>query len=169
MLVRVFRRLTATGRSCVISAREPLAADLAAQLPANVVLDRHDDAGPLAGIAAGAAAVQTRVVFVAAADLPNIDAAFVDDLEAAYRELDAAGAAPDALVPTWPDGRREPLAALYATRPLARAAAATLAAGDKKVTAAFDHLRVAAYPVRPHDEEKLINVNTSADYEAARR
>jgi molybdopterin-guanine dinucleotide biosynthesis protein A len=166
MLVRVYRRLTLTGWPCVISARAPLGARMPGDASYEVALDDVPDGGPLVGLRNAADLVRTPLMFAAAADLPNLSVAFASRLLAAY---DAAGArAPHAVLPTWPDGKVEPLAALYDTQAYARGAAAALAAGRRKVTAALDGLEVLAYPVRSEDEDALLNVNTPQDYERLR-
>ena len=168
MLVRVFKRLTSDGRPCVISTRAPLDSPLLPVLNAPVVIDEYHGSGPLGGLASAAPHVATPLLFAAAGDLPDLDGAFVAHLEAEYDRLSAAGEPPEAVVPVWADGRLEPLAALYATRPLADAARRTLAAGRRRVTAALDLLRVATVAVRPEDEARLANVNTPGDYRAYR-
>jgi molybdopterin-guanine dinucleotide biosynthesis protein A len=166
MLARVYRQLTSTGWPCVISARAPLSTRMQGDAPYQVALDDVPDGGPLVGLRNAAALVRTPLLFAAAADLPNLSVAFASRLLAAF---DAAGPrAPQAVLPTWPDGKVEPLAALYDTAAYAHGAAAALAAGRRKVTAALDGLEVLAYPVRPEDEDALLNVNTPQDYERLR-
>jgi molybdopterin-guanine dinucleotide biosynthesis protein A len=168
MLVRSYRRLTARGWPCVISARAPLAPPLARALgDPQVALDEIADGGPLAGLRSAAQAVRTPLFFAAAADLPNLTADFACALLAAY---DAAPAPkPCAVLPTWEDGHVEPLAALYEREAFVRGSGAALAAGKRKVTAALDCLRVLAYPVKARDASTLLNVNTPADFDALRR
>lgn len=162
MLVRAYRRLTLTGWPCVISVRAPLAAPMPGDAPYQVALDDVPNGGPLAGLRAAAGLVRTPLMFAAAADLPNLSAAFAVKLIAAYDGVQPRE--PDAVLPTWPDGKVEPLAALYDTQAYARGAAAALAAGRRKVTAALDGLDVLAYAVRSEDEIALLNVNTPQDY-----
>jgi molybdenum cofactor guanylyltransferase len=166
MLARAYRRLTQTGWPCVISTRTPLAEALSNDAAYQVVLDDVPDGGPLGGLCGAAKIVGTPLMFAAAADLPNISAAFAEKLLAAYDA--AAGRTPAAVLPTWPDRRVEPLAALYDTRAYARGATAALAGGRRKVTAALEGLDVLAYPVQPEDEMTLLNVNTPQDYERLR-
>src|ERR1700737_478967 len=85
MIVRVYRRLTSSGRPCIVSVREPLPAALAQHIPAPTVEDRHGDVGPLGALASAAVQVRTPLLFAAAADLPNLDAGVVDALEECYR------------------------------------------------------------------------------------
>lgn len=167
MLVRVFRRLSSTGLPCLISVREPLPAAIARELPVAVVTDRYDDAGPLGGLASAGAQVRTPLLFAAAGDLANIDAATIAVLEQALRNhADAGGHAPDAVVPRHPDGRLEPLAALYGTGALLRSAVNALESGQRRVTKALDGLRVLYYDIPAAHEHMYLNVNTAADLAA---
>lgn len=169
MLARVYKRLSASGRPCIVSARAPLADALAVSVPVPVIVDECSDGGPLVGLVSAAARVQTPLIFAAAGDLPNIDGAFVDALESAYDAARVSGNLPDGVVPTWPDGRLEPLAALYDASALLRCGRAALSTGRRNVTAAFEGMRVVPFSVRAEDEAKLANVNTPADYEALRK
>jgi molybdenum cofactor guanylyltransferase len=167
MLARSFRRLTEEGWPCVISVRTPLHKPLVDSLPSGadyaVVADDVADGGPLGGLCNAARAVRTPLLFAAAADLPNLSAAFASALLAAYHA--ALPRTPAAVLPTWPDGHVEPLAALYDRDALIRGAAAALASGKRKVTAALDGTDVVAYPVGADEEATLLNVNTPQDYE----
>jgi molybdopterin-guanine dinucleotide biosynthesis protein A len=169
MLARAFRRLTASGRPCVVSAKSPLPLELAAVIRAPVILDEFEDAGPLGGLVSAAAAVRTPLMFAAAGDLPQLSTAFIDALLAEYDRLVREGERPEALVPFWPSGMAEPLAALYDAQALAVAGRRAIEAGTRKVMTALSGLRLVPYPVRAEDEAALANVNTPADYEAHRR
>lgn len=140
-------------------------------LPAGV-LRAHDDApgrGPLAGLAAGLRALAAHgfapadAAFVVACDHPFVDAAFASGL--ADRLADADAAMPDV------DGRVEPLCAVYRLRCLPRVDA-LLAAGDAGPSAlAPVAARVPAATLRAVDPDlrALCDVDTAADYDAARR
>jgi len=166
MLARVYRRLADGARPIVISARAPLEASLAAAIDAPVVLDECGDVGPLGGLVSAAMRVQTPLLFVAAGDLPNIDTALVDDLEAEYDRVAATAPPPEAIVPKWTQDEVEPLAALYQTAPLARAGRRALDEGERRVTAVLPRLRVVWFALGAQDEARLSNVNTPADYAA---
>lgn len=83
--------------------------------------------GPVAALAAGLAALpgDTAVVAVLAADLPGVESALPTVLGAAFDDGGAAGGA-DAWMAVDPDGRDQPLLAVYRV-PALRAAIATLA------------------------------------------
>jgi molybdopterin-guanine dinucleotide biosynthesis protein A len=167
MLVYAFRRLTALGWPCVVSVRAPLAPQTESALAGAIVaFDETPDGGPLGGMLSAARSVQTELFFAAAGDLPNLSATFALRLLEGY---DAATRPPAAVMPTWPDGHVEPLAALYERDAFVRGAQAALAQGKRKVTAALDGLDVLAYRLAPEDESALLNVNTPEDYEALGR
>lgn len=166
MLVRVYRRLDDGRRPFVVSARGRLDDALAAAIDAPVVLDDRGDVGPLGAIVTVATRLTTPLFFAAAGDLPELDAAFVDDLESAYDRQAEAGHSPEAVVPVWPSGDLEPLAALYETKAAAHAGSEALASGQKRVSAMIERLRVLHFHVRPQDEPRLANVNTRPDYDA---
>lgn len=168
MLARVYRRVVAGRRPCIVSARVPLEIDVARTIPAPVALDDRGDAGPLGGLVTAASMVSTPLLFAAAGDLPGLDAAFVDDLEAEFDRASIEGIVPEAVVPRWTDGRLEPLAALYDARAVASAGASALEAGRRRVSAALDVLRVRHFTVRLQDEPRLVNVNTKTEFDAYR-
>lgn len=140
-----------------------------AGLPAGVLTaeDAVSDRGPLAGIAAGLAALegQADVAFIAGCDAPFLRTEFITGLLSMLAEHDA-------VVPRI-EGRWHPLAAIYALSVRA-AAEARLAAGQFKLQ---DF--VAAIDARPVDEEalraidptlgSLQNVNAPEEYQAALR
>ena len=163
LLVRVFRQLTCTGRPCIISLREPLAPAVARHLTATTVVDIYDDAGPLGGLASAAAQVRTPLLFAAAGDLANIDAAVIDALERRYYDEASRGEAPDAVLPRHENGDVEPLAALYDTARLHESATRALAGGRKKVTAALEGLRVVHHDISADQANTFLNVNSSDD------
>jgi molybdopterin-guanine dinucleotide biosynthesis protein A len=86
----------------------------------------HRGDGPLAGILAGLRHAPHPVVAVLAVDLPDARPAILRWLRAAWTETDAA------LVPLDPEGRPQPLHALYATA-TADAIEAALARGERRV------------------------------------
>jgi len=170
MLLRSIRRLTEEGWPCVISVRTPLATSLTVpsteEVDWEVVADEVADGGPLGGLCTAARRARTPLLFAAAGDLPNLSAEFASRLLDAYHAVQPR--TPAAVLPTWPDGHVEPLAALYDRDALVRGATEALAAGKRKVTAALEGLDVLAYPVGPDAETTLLNVNTPQDYERLR-
>lgn len=103
-----------------------------------IVDDRVPDAGPLAGIAAALAAIDTPWLLAVAGDMPDLSAAVIDLLRARAAAADAADL--DAIAPRI-DGLPEPLCALWHRRALP-VLDACLARRAYKVAAVFDDLRV---------------------------
>lgn len=91
-------------------------ANTAAEKFTGVVHDVESDAGPLAGIVAAFDRALCPRLVVLAVDLPHMTAACLKKLIAA---ADLRGA-----VPTWPDGRVEPLCAVYPREAMTAAAQA---------------------------------------------
>lgn len=132
-----------------------------------LVLDEVPDGGPLAGIAAGLAALETKYAVVLPLDMPRVSSAVIAALQARAQaeQLDVLFLAGERGV--------EPLCAVYgrAALPAMRRA---LAAGDRKVTSFMrpehqgDALRVGELPLaelREHGiaPDCLENVNTPQD------
>lgn len=119
-----------------------------------VVADAHEGRGPLQGLAAGLAAVEDEIAFVSAVDAPFLDPAFVAAAVAALSDEDEIALAHS-------DGRDHFLAAAYRTALLPRVEG-LLAAGERRLGALAEVSRVRRLPA------EVRNLNTRADYEAAR-
>lgn len=76
-------------------------------LPAEEVVDRYSGAGPLAGLHAGLARCETPWLFVVACDLPFVTTETLAAVLTAPRRPGCP------IVPRTPDGRLQPLCALY--------------------------------------------------------
>ena len=124
---------------------------------ARVVEDAEEGRGPLMGIAAGLAAVEAEVVFVAAVDLPRLTPAVVAHIADALGHCDAAVPVTD---------RDHPLAAAYRRAPALEAAERLLAEGQGRAMALVGALRVRR--VHDVDADALVNVNSPEDYGRAR-
>lgn len=125
------------------------------------VADARPHAGPLAGIAAGLAAMRGDLGWVVACDLP--------DVEPAIGELLFQGGRDDAVVPRL-DGRPQGLCAVY-RRTLADRILVMLDAGERRVSALLDEVRVRyvdADELRRVDPElrSFRNLNTPEEYRA---
>lgn len=146
----------------VIGGDAPLPDDL----PAGI---RHlpdpDRIGPLGALRLGLAAATHPHALLLACDMPFLE-------PGAIRRLRQAAAATGAavVVPRGPDGLH-PLLALFARTCLPHAAAA-LAAGHRRPAALFDRVHVHLLDTAadaPFWARVLTNLNTPAEYEAARR
>lgn len=133
-------------------------------LPQRVTWCREDPpgSGPLAGIGAGVQHARTPAVGLLAADMPFAAGVVAQALAI----LTAADTAVDAVVPTDPEGRRQPLAAAYRAEALRGALARLAPLTGRPVRAVLEHLRVMEWPVPAAD---LADVDTATDLGSARR
>jgi molybdopterin-guanine dinucleotide biosynthesis protein A len=164
MLARVVRRLREAVDPVVVVAgpQQPLP-----ELPAAIHLlrDRHEDRGPLEGLAVGLAALRGRAeaAYVTGCDVPLLNPPFVRRMIELLTEHDIA-------VPHV-DGFDQPLAAVYRVHILPQVE--SLLAGDRQRPALLfgqcDTRRVTREELVEVDPQlhSLANVNTPADYRAA--
>lgn len=122
-----------------------------------VVPDRFPGQGPLAGIEAALRATTVEWNLVVACDMPALDAGVLEDLFAAASENGG-----DCAVPSYSDGRIEPLCAVFHARCHARVLSA-LEGGIRKVTDALAGLAIRYVPVS--SSEPFANLNTPEDLE----
>jgi molybdopterin-guanine dinucleotide biosynthesis protein A len=143
---------------CIIVGPDP------GPLTRTVIVTREDPpgAGPVAGIAAGLACVTTDLVAVIAVDMPFAGA----ELAGLIEEF-ATSAAVDAVIPLDADGRRQPLAGVYATPALRAAVEALETPIGASVRSLIAHLTIKDLPVP--SPLTLLDVDTPADLAAARR
>lgn len=141
-----------------------LAGPAVPDLPGRVVVVREEPpgSGPLAGIAAAMAVVDTPLVAVLAADMPFAVPVAMQALE---RLAGSERAELDAAVPVDPEGRRQPLAAAYRSAALAGALARLAPVEGRSVRSMLAALRVMEWPV-PADV--LVDVDTAGELRAAR-
>lgn len=135
-------------------------------LPA--IPDLVEGAGPLAGLTAALAHAQARYALVVACDMPAVGPAFLNLL---FETAESTGAA--AVVPLQPDGRRQPLCAVYSPSLTVRFSRA-LSEGDRRADAGLTDAEVhwlepAAYAALDPDGLGFSNVNTESDFERSRR
>lgn len=123
-----------------------------------VISDQHRGAGPLSGIEAALGSTRAEWNLIAACDMPSLDASLLRDLVHA--------ASSDATIPQYPDGRIEPLCAVYNRRCHAIASEA-LAAGIRRISDFIARLTVRYVQVT--DPRPFLNLNTPEDLEEYRR
>ena len=162
-LAHITRSLEAvTPRVRLVSAR-PLGAELS--LP--VVADIYRDCGALGGLHAALAACRAQWAAVVSCDLPFARGALWQRL-ATLRGSDV-----DAVVPFQPDGRAQPLCALYRRAACLQPVEEMLRAGELRPRLLLERVRARRVaPVELADltnaELFFMNVNTPDDYEQAR-
>ncbi len=135
--------------------------------PVEYALDEQTGRGPVAGIAAGLAAVpiDAKHVVVVACDMPFVDSSIIERL------FELAMATPaDAIVPRTDDGFYQVLHAVYSPRPMVDACRRTLIDGDPKVLAPLEYLEVEVIDSDALSglERSVENVNTRESIERAR-
>lgn len=128
-----------------------------------------DGASPrsaLTGLHAALWHARTAWVAVIACDLPFVTSDFVERLSG----LRAAREGIEAVIPVQPDGRRQPLCALYRRAPCLRRATEALDSGDHELNAFLRRLRT--HEVRAHEVRDLpgarrffVNLNTPDEYQ----
>ncbi|MFH2140629.1 MAG: molybdenum cofactor guanylyltransferase [Pseudomonadota bacterium] len=158
LLQRVTTTMQEVFPKIIVSVRQPRAEVLLQQ-----VCDAEADGGPLAGLVAGLAQVETPWMFAVACDMPFIQSAVIIRMAELRGEHDA-------VVPMI-DGHPQPLFAFYAKQSMSMMRDA-LASGEKRVRAVLQKL-----DVRYVDEAELrncdpqfrsfIDVDTPHDLKAA--
>ncbi len=130
----------------------------------DIIADEAEDAGPLAGVAAGLRRCSAPLLVVLAIDLPMMTAAFLRSVLESCDENRG-------LVPTSSRGL-EPLAAIY-PRTCAALAAASLKTADVSMRSFARHALeqgwLREHEITPDNLEIFVNLNTPADYEKSRQ
>ena len=154
MIQHIVERLGPHFEQVLISADEPGKYRF---LETPVIPDGVRGQGPIAGMVAALQAARNDLTMVVACDIPNVAGTFAERLL-----WEAEGV--DAVVPT-ADGYLEPLCAVYrrSAIPVARAA---LARGEHRIRSLYEQLRTRL--VETGRAERLLNLNTPAEYEAYR-
>lgn len=134
-----------------------------------IVPDTHEQWGALGGIHAALGACAAEWALIVACDLPFI----TRDLCSRLLTLGQEGS-PDAVVPIQPDGRPQPLCALYRREPCLLEAEKLIAEGEHTPRALLANVKTRW--VRPDElidlpgaENFFFNVNTPQDYERAKQ
>jgi molybdopterin-guanine dinucleotide biosynthesis protein A len=129
-------------------------------LPFRTIPDVLPEQGPLGGIQAALSASDCDWNLVVACDMPSITMELLDLLVDTTRECAA-----DSIVPVSPDGRLQPLCAVYHRRCLA-AVSGLLGSGVRRMSEAIPHLGAVLLPIG--SAEPFGNLNTLDDWRAHR-
>lgn len=129
-----------------------------------VITDVVKDYGPLAGILSALEFFRDYTL-VLAVDLPLVKRSLAEFIYKKARGYDA-------LIPTWGNGKREPLLACYSPNAIPEIWEC-IKNGIKKVVVPFENLKTLFYPIdllRKYDEKLIsfVNVNTPSDLEMVR-
>ncbi|MBV0901957.1 molybdenum cofactor guanylyltransferase [Haloarcula salina] len=166
MIRRVADRLDSAVDGLVVNCRAEQVTSITAALDGldgvTFATDERPDEGPVAGVAAGLAAVESEYAAVVACDMPLVDPAFVTYLFERARGRDGA-------VPR-PDEWLQPAQAVYRTEPMLAACRGALERGERRLRDAVAELDCAVVQreaIRRHGAlPSLENVNTPAELDA---
>jgi molybdopterin-guanine dinucleotide biosynthesis protein A len=128
-----------------------------------VVADVYPQWGALGGLHAALSACRSQWAIVVACDLPFVTSEL-------FRSLALLRAEHDAVVPIQPDGRPQPLAALYRVDPCARRATELIEAGRRRPLDLLQSVRTrwvdfAEISNLAQAERFFVNINTPEDYD----
>lgn len=131
-----------------------------------VIADTREEQTPLVGFVSGAAALSTAYAAFLGCDLPFLSEEILDLLFQAAFDVDA-------VIPRWPDGRIEPMEAVYQREQASSAAHAAIRDGLFANSDMIARLRKIRYvnveglrALDPH-LDSFLNVNTPKDLAAA--
>jgi molybdopterin-guanine dinucleotide biosynthesis protein A len=133
---------------------------------AQIIVDGYDDHGPLVGALTGFESVNNGLALL----LP-CDAAFVSP-EIAALLLDLC-VGKNAAIPRWPDGKIEPLQAVYDVKSAASAGKTAMQEGKHDMLGMISHLRgiryVSTLALKQYDPklDTFLNINTVQDWKKA--
>ena len=101
-----------------------------------VAFDREKDQGPLVGMLAGLSSIESDKALIIPCDSPGINPRYVENM------LNYPLKGYDALVPRWPDGRLEPLHAVYSKNKTILIIEELLKSGVRDVKSIFLQMKV---------------------------
>lgn len=127
-----------------------------------IVHDLHPHWGALGGVHGALAACSAEWALVVACDLPRVKASL-------FHRLLSLGQNFDAVAPLQPDGRRQPLCALYRVAECLQQSAALIESGERKPVALLQSVstrwvQFAELADLPGAETFFDNINTPRDY-----
>jgi molybdopterin-guanine dinucleotide biosynthesis protein A len=120
-----------------------------------VIPDLEEGKGPLMGIYSTLLRSSHEINFVVACDIPDLDMKFIHEMLRQARNHQI-------VIPTWNDGKHEPLFAVY-KKSVLNHAKELLGAGKRKISLLFDLVDVQYLPL-PDDVKWYKNLNTMEDY-----
>jgi molybdenum cofactor guanylyltransferase len=153
MIQRLAERLRPLFGELLIGANDPAKYRF---VGADVVPDREPGQGPLMGIASCLARARHELALVIGCDIPEVDVDLITEM------LKAADGY-DIVIPEWPDGKVEPLFAVY-RKTVVAPAFALLAGGQRRIAELFAQVATRRVPMRQTAWYR--NVNTIEEYQA---
>ncbi|MGI8918305.1 MAG: molybdenum cofactor guanylyltransferase [Pyrinomonadaceae bacterium] len=127
-----------------------------------IVRDVHPDWGALGGVHGALATCTAEWALVVACDLPRVQASLFNRMLSRRQDFDA-------VAPLQPDGRRQPLCALYRVAACLQLTAALIESGERKPVALLQSVstrwvKFAELADLPGAEGFFDNINTPQDY-----
>jgi molybdopterin-guanine dinucleotide biosynthesis protein A len=161
LIEKVYRTMAAIFSDIVIVTNSP---EEYAFIPCRKTPDIYPGAGSIAGLHAGMAASHTERIFVAACDMPFLNADLIRML--CSRDMEA-----EAVVPLNSEGFFEPLHAVYAVSAL-DTARDIIEKGDKSILILLNRIRTVLIPYEeicsiPGARDSFRNVNTPEEFKMA--
>lgn len=120
-----------------------------------VITDLEEGKGPLMGIYSTLLSSKHEINFVVACDIPDLNMKYVKELIRQAKDYQI-------VVPTWKDGKHEPLFAVY-TKSILNNVKNLLDAGQRKISLLFELVDVKYVPL-PDEMNWYKNLNTMEDY-----
>ena len=151
LIAHIASQLKPMFRECVVSTNDPEKYGL---LGLSMVVDLRPGQGSLMGIASSLGHVAGDLSFVIGCDIPTVDYRYVQQMVSLAEGFDI-------VMPRDAEGRFEPLFAVY-RRNVRFAALEMLEAGERRIAALFDRVRVRFIDFDGGDWYK--NINTMDDY-----
>lgn len=132
----------------------------------DIAYDSIPGYGPVVGILAGLKKARYEHVIALACDMPFVNSDVINLLFSLVKGCDA-------VVPRWPDGRIEPLHAVYKRKKMAGACEKAIEEGKRNILAPLNTLQIhylSTEAIKKIDPElkTFVNVNVPNDLEAAR-
>lgn len=140
--------------------------------PLPSVTDIHEKWGALGGIHAALSAAETDWIIVIACDLPFVTSGLFERLKSFVDESPSEFI--DSIIPLQPDGRPQPVCALYRAQTCLPEIERLVSAGEHTPRALLTNVRTRYVPFTelsdlPGAENFFLNLNTPEDFERAKR
>ena len=152
LIAHIAEQLRPHFRRILISTNKP---DKYSFLGLECVKDEQPGQGPLMGIASALKASPEDLNFVIACDIPEVDIPLMKSLLRQARDCDGA-------VPLSPDGRIEPVYAVY-RKSVLPALRTALVDGERKIQNALSNTSIKYVPL--NNNQQPLNLNTPSDFE----
>ena len=129
--------------------------------------------GPLRGLRTACRAASTSWIAILACDLPFVTPEVFRALHERLTSCVTTANEPDAIVPTQPDERPQPLCSLYRRKPVLAAVRNLTDSKDRSLRTLLScvttqYIPYSAFSDLPYAEHLFLNINSPADYDRAK-